>query len=59
MATNGQSDLQTSAMIMIWVNNGDGEGYFEEDGYDYKDVDTAADDDVEYYCIVSDIIGYI
>ena len=38
-------------MIMIWVNNGDGEGYFEEGGYDYKDIDTAADDNVECYSI--------
>ena len=34
LTTNDQSNLQTSIMIMIWVNNGDGEGYFEEDGYD-------------------------
>ena len=37
--------LHTSVMIMIWINNGDGECYFEEDGYDYKDVDAATDDD--------------
>ena len=59
LTTNGQSRLQTYFMIMIWVNNGDGEGYFEEDGYDCKDVNAAADDDVEYYSIASDIVGYM
>ena len=51
--------LHTSVMTMIWINNGDDEDYFEEDGYDFKDIDTADDDYVEYHSIASDIIRYI
>ena len=51
--------LQTSIMIMIWVNYGDGKGYFEEDGYDYKDVDAAAGDVDDDYSLASElVIGY-
>ena len=51
--------LQTSIMIMIWVNYGDGKGYFEEDGYDYKDVDTAADDDDDWSLALELVMGYM
>ena len=52
--------LHASVMIMIWVDNGDGEGYFEEDGYDYKDVDAAAGDVDDDYSLASElVVGFI